>query len=88
MFRNFGTGEIILILVVVMLLFGAKRMPDAARSLGRSMRIFKSETKALREDEDESPRAGTVVQEPRQLDAPASDATQVRPAADTEHTER
>ena len=88
MFRNFGTGEIILILVVVMLLFGAKRMPDAARSLGRSMRIFKSETKALREDEDESPRAGTVVQEPRQIDAPAPDAGQARPAPETERTER
>jgi sec-independent protein translocase protein TatA len=88
MFRNFGTGEIILILVVVMLLFGAKRMPDAARSLGRSMRIFKSETKALREDDDEPPHAGTVVPEPRQIDAPAPDATQVRPASETERTER
>jgi sec-independent protein translocase protein TatA len=88
MFRNFGTGEIILILVVVMLLFGAKRMPDAARSLGRSMRIFKSETKALREDDDETPRTGTVVQEPRQIDASAPDPTQARPASETERTER
>jgi sec-independent protein translocase protein TatA len=87
MFRNFGTGEIILILVVVMLLFGAKRMPDAARSLGRSMRIFKSETKALRE-EDEPARAGTVVQEPRQIDVPAPDATPARPAPEAERTER
>jgi sec-independent protein translocase protein TatA len=88
MFRNFGTGEIILILVVVMLLFGAKRMPDAARSLGRSMRIFKSETKALRDDDDEPQRTGTVVQEPRQIDAAASDATQVHPTSETERTER
>jgi sec-independent protein translocase protein TatA len=88
MFRNFGTGEIILILVVVMLLFGAKRMPDAARSLGRSMRIFKSETKALRDDEDEPPRTGTVVQEQRQIDAAAPDATKARPASETERTER
>jgi sec-independent protein translocase protein TatA len=88
MFRNFGTGEIILILVVVMLLFGAKRMPDAARSLGRSMRIFKSETKALRDDEDEPPRTGTVLQEQRQIDVPAPDATQARPASETERTER
>lgn len=36
----------ILILVVV-LLFGSKRLPDAARSLGKSMRIFKSEVKEL-----------------------------------------
>ena len=80
MFRNFGTGEIILILVVIMLLFGAKRMPDAARSLGRSMRIFKSETRALRDDDDDQPRSGTVVPEPRQLDAPAPDPDQARSA--------
>ena len=44
---NIGGAEIVLILVVFMVLFGAKRMPDAARSLGRSMRIFKSEMKEL-----------------------------------------
>ena len=37
--------------VVIILLFGAKRLPDAARSLGKSMRIFKSE---IRELQDES----------------------------------
>ncbi len=34
--------------MVLLLLFGAKRLPDAARSLGRSMRIFKSEVKEMR----------------------------------------
>jgi sec-independent protein translocase protein TatA len=50
MFRNFGAGEILLVLVVVLLLFGAKRLPDAARGLGRSLRIFKSEVSAMGED--------------------------------------
>lgn len=36
-----GTGEIILLALVVMLLFGAKRMPDMAKSLGESLHIFK-----------------------------------------------
>lgn len=40
----------VIILVVVLLLFGAKRMPDAARGIGRSLRIFKAETSALSED--------------------------------------
>jgi len=40
----------LIILVVVLLLFGAKRMPDAARGIGRSLRIFKAETTALSED--------------------------------------
>jgi sec-independent protein translocase protein TatA len=54
MFRNLGAPEIIIILVVLVLLFGAKRLPDAARSLGRSMRIFKSEVKEMGND-DEKP---------------------------------
>ncbi len=48
---NLRPIEIILILVVVLLLFGAKRLPDAARGLGRSMRILKAETKGLRDDD-------------------------------------
>jgi len=47
--------ELILILAVILLLFGAKRMPDAARGLGRSLRIFKSEIKAAQDDDGESP---------------------------------
>ena len=43
--------ELFAILAVLVLLFGSKKLPDAARSLGRSMRIFKSETKGLRSDD-------------------------------------
>lgn len=42
--------HIILVVAVLVLLFGAKKLPDAARSLGRSMRILKAETKGLTED--------------------------------------
>lgn len=38
---NFGTGEIIIILVVVLLLFGAKRIPELARGLGRGVSSFR-----------------------------------------------
>ena len=41
----------VILLVVVVLLFGAKRLPDAARSLGKSMRIFKAEVKELQSDD-------------------------------------
>ena len=47
MFKSFGAPEILIIILVVALLFGAKRLPDAARGLGRSLRIFKAETKGL-----------------------------------------
>ncbi|GAA0807124.1 Sec-independent protein translocase subunit TatA [Spirilliplanes yamanashiensis] len=43
--------HIIVLVVVLILLFGAKRLPDAARSLGRSLRIIKSETKGLIDDD-------------------------------------
>ena len=55
----------LIIVVVLLLLFGAKRLPDAARGVGRSLRIFKAETAALSGDAD-SPGAESA---PR-LDAP------------------
>lgn len=48
---NLGPLEIGIIVLVVILLFGAKKLPDAARSLGRSMRIFKSEVKEMSNDD-------------------------------------
>lgn len=39
-----------ILIVVIVLLFGAKRLPDAARSLGKSLRIFKAEVKELQSD--------------------------------------
>ena len=52
-FESLGPGEIILILAVVLLLFGAKRLPEMARSLGRSSREFKKGLKdGVDEDED------------------------------------
>ena len=45
-----GTWQIVILLVIILLLFGAKRLPDAARGLGRSLRIFKAETKGLADD--------------------------------------
>ncbi len=49
---SLGPTEIILILLVVILLFGAKKLPDLARGSGRALRIFKSETKGLMDDDD------------------------------------
>lgn len=50
MFANFGPGHWAVLAIVVILLFGAKRLPDAARSLGKSLRIFKSEVKELQNE--------------------------------------
>ncbi len=56
---NVKGWEIVIILVLLLVLFGAKRLPDAARGLGRSLRIFKAETKGLRDD-DKDPEATTA----------------------------
>jgi sec-independent protein translocase protein TatA len=58
MFGKLGAPEILVILVVVILIFGAKRLPGMARSLGQSMRILKSETRAMRTPEDVTTAAG------------------------------
>src|SRR5215210_7933807 len=49
--------HIIVFVVVLILLFGAKRLPDAARSLGRSLRIIKAETKGLVDDDNVAEKA-------------------------------
>ncbi|WP_291377845.1 Sec-independent protein translocase subunit TatA [Demequina sp.] len=44
--------HIVVLLIVVLLLFGAPRLPELARSIGKSLRILKDETKALTSDDD------------------------------------
>lgn len=67
-------SHLIIILLVLLVLFGGKKLPDAARGLGRSMRIFKSEIRELKNDDDE-PRpassgstAADQTREPRPLE--------------------
>jgi sec-independent protein translocase protein TatA len=52
--RMFEGWHAIVLVVVLLLLFGHKRLPDAARGIGQSLRIFKSEVKEL-QSEDRSP---------------------------------
>ena len=47
---NLRGSEWLIIILLLVLLFGARRLPDAARSIGRSLRIFKAETKGLVDD--------------------------------------
>jgi sec-independent protein translocase protein TatA len=66
---NLGVPELLIIAGVIILLFGARKLPEMARSLGKSAKAFKEETKGLR-GEDGSPEkpveaAPTVV--PQQL---------------------
>ncbi|MFF4648840.1 Sec-independent protein translocase subunit TatA [Streptomyces sp. NPDC001380] len=83
MFGRLGAPEIILILVVVVLLFGAKRLPDMARSLGQSLRILKSETKAMKADgaaQDHPADPAPVA--PKTIQAAPGDTAGARPVGE------
>jgi sec-independent protein translocase protein TatA len=70
-------SHLILILIIILLLFGSTRLPDAARGIGRSLRIFKSEIKQMQDDdkpratnnEPAGPLEGRVVQPGQQARA-------------------
>jgi sec-independent protein translocase protein TatA len=49
-----GTPELLIILAVLVLLFGASKLPELARGSGRALRIFKAETKGLMDDDDDA----------------------------------
>lgn len=51
MFGNLGGWSLLIILVVILLLFGAAKLPALAKGMGQSARIFKSEMKAMREED-------------------------------------
>jgi sec-independent protein translocase protein TatA len=63
---NIGTGEIILLLAVALLLFGAKRLPEIGRSLGGGMREFKDAVTGATKSETSSLPAGTTDTTPSQ----------------------
>ena len=53
MFR-FGMGELLVIFLIILLLFGAKRLPEIARALGKSLKEFKKATKEVKNTFDEA----------------------------------
>ncbi|MHC5699948.1 twin-arginine translocase TatA/TatE family subunit [Streptomyces tirandamycinicus] len=55
MLPHIGPAEMLLVVLVVFLLFGASKLPEIARSLGRSARILKSEARAMRSDAPDVP---------------------------------
>lgn len=55
-----GATELLLILAVVVLLFGATKLPELARGSGRALRIFKDETKGLMEGDEGDPEPAPV----------------------------
>ena len=82
---NLKGWEWLIIVALILLLFGAKRLPDAARGLGRSLRIFKAETKGLADDA--SPSATSAPAAPAAPPAIAPTDSPTAPAAPPASTE-
>jgi sec-independent protein translocase protein TatA len=77
-----GAPEIGLIILAILLLFGYKKLPDASRSLGRSLRIFKGEMKGMKDDDARTPDPVAPVR--GEIGAPASPAAAPSGAIDYE----
>jgi len=85
MLENRGL-EIIILAVIVLLLFGAKRLPDSARALGKSLRILKSEVSAMKTDDKPEAQAQTAqstqaetVAAPKTIQAAPGESASARP---------
>jgi sec-independent protein translocase protein TatA len=66
-----GGWELVLIVLVILLLFGAKKLPELARGSGRALRIFKAETKGLTDDDDDDGDVSSGQKSPEQKELEA-----------------
>lgn len=85
MLNGLGWPHLLIIAALIIILFGAKRLPDAARGLGKSMRIFRAETRGMHQDEAaaEEPAASNppAPTPPQQIAAPQPYIAPTAPAA-------
>lgn len=85
-----GPTEILIILGIVVLLFGGRKLPELARGSGRALRIFKSEVKASQDENEaiEGPRDATPVDRSVESAAqPTTDDTPKKAASNTSEAE-
>ncbi|MEU6660318.1 Sec-independent protein translocase subunit TatA [Streptomyces sp. NPDC046821] len=81
--------HLLIVAIVIILLFGSKKLPDMARSLGKSMRILKSETRAMKSDgapEADVPSADDASAQPtaqRVIQTAPGDSDTARPVTQT-----
>jgi len=92
--QNINGPEILLIFLIVLLLFGAKRLPDLFRSFGKSLREFKKATSEIEDDirtamdeEPEKKAATPSTAETKQVSSESSDQSG-KPGADEKSAER
>jgi sec-independent protein translocase protein TatA len=79
-----GTTELLIILAVLVLLFGASKLPELARGSGRALRIFKAETKGLMDDDEDETPAAAKTQAQLEVEAKQRDLAQRQSQLDAE----
>ncbi|GAA0626251.1 Sec-independent protein translocase subunit TatA [Streptomyces crystallinus] len=79
--------HLLIVAVVLILLFGSKKLPDTARALGKSLRILKSETRAMKEDAAAGGAGDGPAATPTAVDrAPAPHASDAAHVSDAPHS--
>ena len=63
---RFQVWHMIVLLVLVLVVFGSSRLPDIAKSVGQSMKVFKKEIKELRDEDDDKKPAAQIQQQPQE----------------------
>jgi sec-independent protein translocase protein TatA len=76
--------KIMIVAIVIIVLFGSRKLPDAARSLGKSMRILKTEVQGMHEDDAPPANTGTGFPTQAQIQASQSQAAEPAAQADTQ----
>ena len=74
MFGNLNGWHLVILIAVVLLLFGAPKLPGLARSVGQSMRIFRSEVRTMKDEN------GDTIVDDAATDEPAAEAPAAKPA--------
>ncbi|WP_134323340.1 Sec-independent protein translocase subunit TatA [Cumulibacter soli] len=78
---NLGPMEIVIIAIVIFALFGYKKLPDATRAVGRSLRIFKGEMKGMKDEDVATKAEAQTVRAP--LETPQPQTPVVTPPAES-----
>jgi sec-independent protein translocase protein TatA len=82
---SLGTPELLIILVIVVLVFGASKLPELARGSGRALRIFKAETSGLGDDDDEKTDSQLSLEAKQAAEREAFEAKQAAEREATAH---
>ncbi|NLP86096.1 Sec-independent protein translocase subunit TatA [Microbacterium sp. CFH 90308] len=74
MLGNFQGWHLLIVLLVILLLFGAAKLPALAKSMGQSARVFKGEMKAMKEEDKPADAASSTTVESTSASAPRTDS--------------